>query len=139
MLAKSLMALGKFSLVLACTSVWANSWEDSQSRQPAITFGIVDSTVGLIKYYSQKIDKENARYHSSAAYFALNNLETGEVAEWYNDRLGSKGVVRVIATWTGNGNLCRRMYSYVLERQKTFTYEDTACYNNNRNLWEFYR
>lgn len=101
--------------------------------------GIIDSAVGLIKYYSQRIDKENARYHSSAAYFALNNLETGEIAEWYNDRLGSKGVVRVIATWTGNGDICRRMYSYVLEGQKNFTYEDTACYNKNRNMWEFYR
>ena len=104
-----------------------------------MTFGIIDSAVGFIKYYSQRIDKENARYHSSASYFALNNLETGEVAEWYNDRLGSKGVVRVIATWTGNGDICRRMYSYVLEGQKTFTYEDTACYNKNRNMWEFYR
>ena len=139
MLAKSLTALGKLCLILACTNVWANSWEESRSREPAITMGVIDTAVGLIKYYSQRIDKENARYHSTAAYFALDNLETGEVAEWYNDRLGSKGVVRIIATWTGNGDICRRMYSYVLESRKSFTYEDTACYNKNRNMWEFYR
>ena len=139
MLAKSLTALGKLFLILACTNVWANSWENSQSRSPTITMGLIDSAVGLIKYYSQRIDKDNARYHSTAVYFALNNLETGEVAEWYNDRLGSKGVARIIATWTGSGDMCRRVYSYVLEGQKSFTYEDTACYNKNRNMWEFYR
>jgi surface antigen len=133
------MVLGKLFLVLACTNVHANSWESSQSREPAISLGLIDTTVSIIKYYSLRLDKENSRYHSSAVYFALNNLETGEVAEWYNDRSGSKGVARIIATWTGNGDICRRVYSYVLERQKTFTYEDTACYNKNRNMWEFYR
>lgn len=118
MLVKNLMVLGKLFLILACSTSHAQSW-----------------TKRTIWYVG--LDKADIAVHSRTAHFALSNLETDAVAEWFNDKDVSQGKVKIIATWTGSGNVCRRMYSYVITRKNTFTYEDTACYNNNTNTWNF--
>lgn len=138
MLAKSLMVLGKLSLILACSVSHADpSWEGPKYKDWQRNDGILGFAYNVNRYFATKLSKEDASVHSRTVYFALNNLETGEVAEWFNDRTVSQGRARIIATWTAGGDICRRVYSYVINGQKSFTYEDTACYNNNIKTWNF--
>jgi surface antigen len=89
------------------------------------------------KHLSDGLDRSDTVAHTKAVYFALNNLQTGEVAEWYNDANSSHGKAQIKMTWTASGEVCRMIYSYVITRRNSFTYEDKACYNNARHTWNF--
>ena len=129
------MALGKCCLILACSTSHAQWGSSYKGYANGATFGAFVYALG--KHLEASLDKEDSQYHSKTIYFALNNLETGEVAEWYNDGKGSHGAAQVKMTWTANGNVCRLVYSYVLTMKNRFTYEDKACYNNSTNAWNF--
>lgn len=132
------MVLGKLFLILACSASYADpSWEGPKYRDWQRSDGLMGMVYNIDRYFSTKLNKEDAAVHSRAVHFALNNLETGEVAEWFNDRTVSQGRARIIATWTSSGDICRRVYSYIINGQKAFTYEDTACYNNSTRTWNF--
>ena len=128
--------LGKFCLILICNSSQAQSWQNgytgwTQSRS------IGDFVYGMNKHLSDGLDRSDTVAHTKAVYFALNNLQTGEVAEWYNDTNSSHGKAQIKMTWTASGEVCRMIYSYVITRRNSFTYEDKACYNNARHTWNF--
>jgi surface antigen len=91
----------------------------------------------LSKHYSNRLSEDDSRYHSKAVYFALNSLETGEAAEWFNDRTHSHGKAQIKLTWMASGNTCRAVYSYVISDKKMFSYNDKACYNNSTKTWDF--
>ena len=136
LLVKSLTVLGKFCLILICNSSQAQSWQNgytgwTQSRS------IGDFVYGMNKHLSDGLDRSDTVAHTKAVYFALNNLQTGEVAEWYNDTNSSHGKAQIKMTWTASGEVCRMIYSYVITRRNSFTYEDKACYNNARHTWNF--
>ena len=129
--------LGKLFLILACTSSFAQSWEGPQYRDWQRNDGVLGFAYNMNRYFATKLSKQDAAVHSRAVYFALSNLETGEIAEWFNDNAGSHGKAKIIATWTGSGDICRRVYSYVSAGKSSGTYEDTACYNSNTKTWNF--
>jgi len=130
-----LTVLGKCCLVLACSTSQAQWGSSYKGYTNGATFGAFVYALG--KHLEASLDKEDSSYHAKTIYFALNNLETGEVAEWFNDNKGSHGKAQIKMTWTANGNVCRLVYSYVLTMKHNFTYEDKACYNNTTNAWNF--
>ncbi len=131
------MVLGKLCLILACSVSHAQSWQSSTYKGWYQHDGVAGFVYNLSRHFAAKLDRQDAAFHSRAVYFALTNSETGELIEWYNDQNYSHGKVKIIATWTGNGDICRRVYSYVIANRHNHTYEDTACYNNTSKTWNF--
>ncbi len=80
---------------------------------------------------------EDQAMHTQAVYHALNNLENGELVEWFNDRTDAQGKARIVYTWPANGNICRRVHSWVRLGADEKSFEDTACLYANTNVWKF--
>lgn len=125
----------KLSLILASTSVSAQSWDNPHHNPFAGTTGGTAWFLGRI--FETKMDKEDQAYHSQAVYHALNNAVEGQDVTWFNDRAGSQGLVRVVFTHPSPGGWCRRIHSMVLFKQINKTYEDTACYNTHTKTWSW--
>lgn len=125
----------KLSLILASTSVSAQSWDNPHHNPFAGTTGGTAWFLGRI--FETKMDKEDQAYHSQAVYHALNNAVEGQDVTWFNDRAGSQGLVRVVFTHPSPGGWCRRIHSMVVFKQINKTYEDTACYNTHTKTWSW--
>lgn len=133
---KNTMALMKLCLILACTNSWAQSWEFPKPN-PNSGESALGSAWLIGKILETRMNKQDTAYHTQAVYHALNNLENGDLVEWFNERTGSHGKARIIYTWPSNSGPCRRVYSWARFGDQMRTYEDTACYNNTRNTWNF--
>jgi surface antigen len=83
------------------------------------------------------VSKKENELHTRAVFHALNNLGTGEVAEWYNDDRGSFGRAYVVLTFPANAGACRRVHSYMHINQNLYGYADTACLDRNNGTWSF--
>jgi surface antigen len=118
-LVKSLMVLGNLCLF---SNVNAQSWEKT-------------SMVGIL--INSHVSAQDTVLHGQAVYHALNNLENGEVVEWYNDARGSHGKAFVVVTYPARAGQCRRVYSYMRINRNSYSYTDTACLDNNRRTWTF--
>lgn len=137
MLAKNLMALGKLCLILACSNANAQSW-----GQPLYNNWVRGESASALIYnitvhFSSKLNKEDREIHARAVYHALDNLDNGEVVEWFNDKNGSRGVVKIAYSWSASGLVYRRIYSWVQYGQYQRTFEDTAYQPAHTRTWNF--
>lgn len=137
MLVKNMMVLGKLCLILVCTNSFAQSWETPIFDNWRRTDSIVGFAYNITKYFSQRLKPEDQAMHSQSVYHALNNLENGEVVEWFNHRTDAQGKARIVYTYPGNGDICRRIHSWVRYGIDQKSFQDTACYNNTSNMWIF--
>lgn len=127
------MGLMKLSLILVSTSVNAQSWESPHHNPFA---GQLSGTALFLgKIFETRMDKADQAYHSQAVYHALNNAVEGQDVTWFNDRVGSQGLVRIVYTHPSPGGWCRRVHSFVFFKNIQKTYEDTACFNTHTNTW----
>lgn len=135
---KNMMVLGKLCLILVCSNnVYAESWTGPSIPNYATQQSIMGLTMNLMKWFSKRMKPEDQALHTQAVYHALNNLENGEVVEWFNDRTDAQGKARIVYTWPGNGNICRRVHSWVRLGADEKAFEDTACFYNSTNGWKF--
>lgn len=138
MLVKSLMALGRFSLILAVSSnCYAQSWSQSFNSNWQRNDGIVGMTYNLIKWHTTRLNSVDSAYHSQAVYHALENAENGQVVEWFSERSESLGRVMIAMTWPANGNICRRVNHYVRTNNAEKAWAETACRHSNNSQWVF--
>lgn len=137
MLVKSMMVLGKLSLILAFTNSYAQSWVAPTNQTWIRSESLVGFAYNISRHFTTKLSKEDMALHTQAVFHALENLENGELVEWYNDRSDSQGKARIVYTWQGSGNICRRVHSWVRFRENAKNFEDTACYNVDIKSWKF--
>lgn len=135
---KNMMVLGKLCLILVCSNkVYAQSWDTPIYDNFKRSDNIVGLVFNITKYFSTRLKQEDQALHSQSVYHALNNLENGEVVEWFNHRTDAQGKARIVYTYPGNGNICRRVHSWVRYGVDQKSFQDTACYNNTSNTWIF--
>jgi surface antigen len=139
MLVKNMMVLGKLFLILVCTNSYAQSWESPINQRWHPNESSVQILINLSRYFSTQLKPQDKELHRHAVYHALNNLENGEVAEWFNDRTDAQGKVRIVMTTPANGSYCRRVHSWVRLGSEDRAFEDTACYNVTTKTWNFYK
>ena len=139
MLARNTMVLMKLFLILVCFSniAWAQSWGGPVNTNRHRGDSIVGFAMNISKWFTTRLKPEDQALHSQAVYHALNNLENGELVEWFNDRTDAQGKARIVYTYPGNGDVCRRVHSWVRFGADSRSYEDTACFNASINNWNF--
>lgn len=139
MLAKNMMVLGKLCLILVCTSniALAQSWQGPVYNNIRNADSLIGFTINITKWFTKRLKPEDQAMHSQSVYHALNNLENGETVEWFNDRTDAQGRSRIVYTWPANGNICRRVHSWVRFGADEKSFQDTACYNTATNSWNF--
>jgi len=139
MLAKNLMVIGKWFLILVCTSnlCFAQSWETPVTDNWKRSDSIPGFVFNISKWFTKRLKPEDQAIHSQSVYHALNNLENGELVEWFNHRTDAEGKARIVYTYPGNGNICRRVHSWIRFGADEKSFQDTACYNTATNAWVF--
>ena len=130
------MVLTKLCLTLVCTNSNAQSWE-APYHNPYQGRDILSHGFFLGKLLETRMNEIDRAYHGQAVYHALDSAVEGQSVEWFNDRAGSRGLVRIVWTHPSPGGWCRRVYSMVNFSGHTKTYEDTACYNTHTNTWSW--
>jgi surface antigen len=134
--AKSLMVAGKLFL---STLLITNAYADNQ---PASLNGRaqaydIDGQVRSL-FSSRRLTSEDQRTHLQAITMALNNLQNGEIAEWFNPYSDSNGMVRVVYTYNTGAGFCRVFQTLVQIRGDVLQYQETGCLVMGRSSWEFY-
>ena len=70
----------------------------------------VDTSVGaLINYMSWNINRMepyDQQQQEQAVFFALQNLQNGQVTRWYNGNTGAQGAVQVAMTYPQGSGYC---------------------------------
>jgi len=149
---RKLMALGKsltiltisIGLLSACsaqntlTHTSKSSYASTQSDyQP------VDTSVGaMLNYMSWTINRMepyDQQQQEQSVFFALNNLQNGEVTRWYNGNTGAQGAVKVSMTYPQGSGYCRVIMSQIVYNNKQRDFKETACINAVDNSWRFIR
>ncbi len=135
---KNMMVLGKLCLILVCSNnVFAQSWQSPINNHWMSNDSLLGMAYNLSKFFGTKLKPQDQNLHSQAVYHALSNLENGDSVEWFNDRTDAQGRARIVYTYPGNGNICRRIHSWVRLGADEKSFEDTACYYNSTKTWKF--
>ena len=103
----------------------------------------VDTSVGaLINYFSWSANRmhiNDQKQHEQSVFFALNNLQNGEITRWYNGNTGAQGAVKVSMTYPQGSGYCRVIMSQIFYNGKQRDFKETACINAVDNSWRFIR
>jgi len=132
-----MMAIGKLCLILVCTNSHAQSWESPVNDRWLPSDNAISFMINMSKWFGTQLKPQDRELHRHAVYHALNNLENGEVVEWFNDRTDAQGKARIVMTTPANGSYCRRIHSWVRLGADQRSFEDTACYNVTTKSWNF--
>ena len=132
------MALGKLCLILVISgNCYAQSWTKPMFQDWQPDSGVVAMLYNALQYQKTKLSSVDATYHGQAVFHALNNAENDEPVTWYSDRSDSEGKVRIVMTWSSNGDICRRMHHYIRADNRERSWGETACMNNTSGRWVF--
>ena len=150
--AKNLMAVGK-SLTILTISVGLLSacsaqntllhTSESSYASTKTDYRPVDTSVGaLVNYFSWNMNRMtpyDQKQQEQSVFFALNNLQNGEVTRWYNGNTGAQGAVQVAMTYPQGSGYCRVIMSQIYYKGKQRDFKETACINAVDNSWRFIR
>mgnify|MGYP004011378311 FL=1 len=149
---KNLMAVGK-SLTILTISVGLLSacsaqntllhTSESSYASTKTDYRPVDTSVGaIVNYFSwtmNRMEPYDQKQQEQSVFFALNNLQNGEVTRWYNGNTGAQGAVQVAMTYPQGSGYCRVIMSQIFYNGKQRDFKETACINAVDNSWRFIR
>ena len=82
----------------------------------------VETSVGaLINYMSwnmNRMEPYDQQQQEQSVFFALNNLQNGEITRWYNGNTGAQGAVKVSMTYPQGRGYCRVIMSQLFYNGK---------------------
>ena len=116
----------------------ALDWHASVNSNYQSTSTSFATVVNLLKWGMYKLPKEDQVKQEQAVFFALDNLEEGEVTNWYNAKNGSQGAVKISMTYPAGSGHCRVILSQISYKNKVRDFKETACINHLRT-WKFIR
>lgn len=100
-----------------------------------VEYNTVNSVVDLVynfgKATAYSVPKDYREEHERCIYMMLDNGNPGESCKWTKER--AKGIVQVTMI---RPNMCHELTSTLTYKNKTRSWMDTACLQNNK--WVFY-
>jgi surface antigen len=77
--------------------------------------------------------------HTMTVVHAMENLDNGDVVEWYNTVNDTAGRVRVVMTYPVQGGVCRKFFSEVRIKNTIRDYNEQGCKTMDSRYWSFSR
>ena len=148
---RSSMALGRLLIILTTSVVLTACGTTGQNYNNSVSTyastnehynNVNGSAILAINYFKWSTNRMNAydrKQQEKAVYFALNNLQNGEVTNWYNGNTNARGRVRVAMSYPKGSGYCRVLHSEIHYNGKTRNFQETACINAVDNSWRFFR
>jgi len=101
--------------------------------------GSIALATNLFSWNVSRMDKYDRKQQENAVFFALNNLENGEVTRWYNGNTGAQGAVKMAMSYPQGSGYCRVIMSEIRYNSRNRDFVETACINAVDNSWRFIR
>lgn len=148
MFAKRWMAVGKSFLLVAslfltgCATTntgTSRSTYSSANDSYQNNNSVVAVFANLTRWKMHMLPSEDRVRQEQAVFFALNNLDQGEMTEWRNERTGARGAVVVMSSYLQGSGYCRTVNSEIYYHGKTRNFVETACVNGVEPTWRFIR
>ena len=149
MFVKSLMARGKWLILLgsllltACgTTATTNkslSSQNSVSHNYTHAGTSVEIWYNFIRNNMGKLSKQDQKKQAQAVYFALDNLEEGNVVAWHTMKDDTHGFVKVVASYPHGGGYCRVVFTQIQKKDRARDFKETACKDVAYRGWQFIR
>ena len=150
MFAKNLTALGKLCIILSSLLLVNCSSTKNAELNSESTFRSVEkdfnntnhwthTIYNAIKYNKNMLKKEDQVKQMQAVFFALNNAPEGEVVKWYNDKIQTFGLVKIVSSYPHGSGYCRILFTQISKKGKIRDFTETACKDVAYNGWQFIR
>lgn len=98
----------------------------------------LDGMENFFSFWNGRLPAEDQKAHVRAISMALNNLDNGEVAEWYSRTSTNQGMVVVVYTYDAGVGYCRVFQSLVTVNGTARQYQETACIQQGTKGWVYY-
>lgn len=145
MLAKSFQVLVKCLILVSIASpVYADvnvplSTTNGVRQDYQPNGSILAVGINLFKMVSGSLGSADRDTHTMTVVHAMENLDNGDVAEWYNTVNDTAGRVRVVMTYPVQGGVCRKFFSEVRIKNTIRDYNEQGCKTMDSRYWSFSR
>lgn len=145
MLAKSFQVITKFLILFSIASTAQADVNVPLSATNGVrqdyhtNTGLITLGVNLFKSFSGSLSSEDKQTHIMTVMNAMQNLDNGEIAEWYNPVNDTAGRVRIVMTYPVQGGICRRFFTEVRIKTHIRDYEEQGCKTMDSRFWSFSR
>ena len=72
---------------------------------------VLAMATNITRWKMYKLPQDDQARQERAVFFALNNLNQGEITEWRNERTGSRGAVVIMSSYPQGSGYCRTVNS----------------------------
>ena len=131
---KSLMVVGKLSILLAASPVQAtdiNNPRFFEYRSGGFINRLADMSFGWFKTLDQQ---EMEAYQQSLSH-AVMMAENGQKVQWYKNR--ASGFAVPVMTWPTGSGYCRRIHIQAIAHNIEKAMTATACFDNAHENWRW--
>lgn len=142
------MVVGKLLVLSLCISLAAcgtskrtyisDSVGSSANTSYSPNKSYINVVANFAKWKSYKLPEEDQLLQEQAVFFALDNLQEGDITEWIGKNNSTHGKVNVVMTYPMGGGYCRVLLSQINYKQKVRSFKETAC-KNGSSRWQFIR
>lgn len=145
MLVRNLMVALKFSILLViCNPAVADetvplSTTNGVRKEYNHNGNPLGSFLKIYKMIQGGLSGEDRETHTMTVIHAMETLENGEDAVWYNQRERTAGKVRIVMTYPVQGGYCRKFFTQVQINEKVRDYSETGCRTMDTPYWIFSR
>jgi surface antigen len=145
MLAKSFQALVKCLILVSIASpVYADinvplSTTNGVRQDYQPNGSILAVGINLFKMVSGSLGSADRDTHTMTVVHAMENLDNGDIVEWYNTVNDTAGRVRVVMTYPVQGGVCRKFFSEVRIKNTIRDYNEQGCKTMDSRYWSFSR
>jgi hypothetical protein len=133
---KSLMVVGKLSVLLATNAALANDINEPrffEYRAGGFTNRLGDLSFGWFKTLD---DDQKESYQQSLSH-AVMMAENGQKVSWY--KRNASGYAVPVMTWPTGSGYCRRVHIQAIAYSTEKTMTATACFDNAHTDWRWIR
>ena len=145
MLAKSFQVLAKFLILFSIASTsWASvftplSTTNGVRHDYNDNSNIVAVMINLVKVVTGTLDTVDQETHTMTVIHAMQNLDNGEITQWYNPAKDTAGRVQVVMTYPVFGGYCRKFFTEVRIKDNIREFSETGCKTMDSPYWNFSR
>jgi surface antigen len=97
------------------------------------------SVYRIYKMFQSSLSSEDRDTHTMTVIHAMETLENGEDAVWYNQREKTAGKIRIVMTYPVQGGYCRKFFTQVQINENVRDYTEVGCKTMDTPYWIFSR
>ena len=135
-LAKSLMVVGKLSILVAISTAHAQDMNNPRFfdyRGGNFVNQLADVAFG----YFRTLKGEQKDAYIQSITHAVMYAKNGEAVRWYKG--DASGVAVPVMTWPAGAGFCRRIHTQIVAYDMVKDLSQTACFSNASSDWRWVR